>query len=161
MYDYPSRILETKRILENKNMGCFGLMDKEKITPYEYTSEKGESYAFFGHCWRLYTETNKNEENKVRVVDVKYDKFVKAVEAYTKSHRHVSTFCFMHWNYDLENLPFPMHRKISKELIDKGVTAVIGSHSHVPQGFEIYKEKLIAYCSGNFFFHLDFTFMDH
>ena len=56
----------------------------------------------------------------------------------------------MHWNYDLEILPFPLLRSISKKLVDSSVDAVIGSHSHLPQGIELYKGKIIAYCLGNF-----------
>ena len=57
----------------------------------------------------------------------------------------------MHWNYDMEFLPFPMHRKIARQLVDFGVDAVIGSHSHRPQGAEVYKGKPIAYGLGNFY----------
>jgi poly-gamma-glutamate synthesis protein (capsule biosynthesis protein) len=57
----------------------------------------------------------------------------------------------MHWNYDLERLPMPMHRNIARKLIDVGASGVIGSHSHVPQGGEIYKGKPIVYGLGNFY----------
>ena len=57
----------------------------------------------------------------------------------------------MHWNYDLEKMVMPMHRKMAKDLIDAGAEAVIGSHSHRPQGAEIYKGKPIVYGLGNFY----------
>ena len=57
----------------------------------------------------------------------------------------------MHWNYDGEKLVMPMHIKLSHDLIDAGVEAVIGSHSHRPQGAELYKGKPIVYGLGNFY----------
>ena len=57
----------------------------------------------------------------------------------------------MHWNYDGEKLVMPMHIKIAHDLIDAGVEAVVGSHSHRPQGAELYKGKPIVYGLGNFY----------
>ena len=151
MYDYPNRILATKELLERAGHGVFGLYEENQIHPFEYKDPDGNCYAFFGHCWRLYTNTNKNKENNVRVIDCPYDEFAKIVEVYISKHPGVKVYCFMHWNYDLEQYPFPVHRKLSKKLIDLGVSGVIGSHSHRPQGFEIYKGKPIAYCLGNFY----------
>ena len=34
----------------------------------------------------------------------------------------------MHWNYDLEKWIMPMHRNISRDLIDLGVAGVVGCH---------------------------------
>ena len=151
MYDYPQKIIETKDYLEQNEIGTFGLIEDNKIKPYEYTDSNGNKTAFFGHCWRLYTKTNTNNENNVRVVDNKYSDFIQTVSEYIDKNPDVKVYCFIHWNYDLEVLPFPLLRKVSKELIDSGVESVIGSHSHVPQGIEIYKNKVIAYCLGNFY----------
>ena len=57
----------------------------------------------------------------------------------------------MHWNYDMETMPFPMHVCLSRNLIDAGASGVIGSHSHVPHAVEVYKGKPIAYRLGNFY----------
>ena len=39
-----------------------------------------------------------------------------------------------------------------KAAVDEGADLVIGHHPHVPQGFELYNGKLIAYSMGNFLF---------
>lgn len=150
MYDYPEKILDTKSYLESKGIGCFGLYDNGRIVPYEF-EENGVRYALFGHCWRLYTHTNCNNVNDIRVVDCLYDEFIEKVRNYVETHHETRVYCFMHWNYDLERLPLPMHRKLSRELIDLGVSGVIGGHSHRPQGMELYKGKPIVYCMGNFY----------
>ena len=58
--------------------------------------------------------------------------------------------CYMHWNYELELYPQPLDRELSHKLIDKGVYAVIGCHSHRVQPIEIYKGRPIVYSLGNF-----------
>lgn len=151
MYDYPEDIISTKRFLEESNIGVFGLMNSDGgFSPYEY-SDGETNYAFFGHCWRLYTSTNPNRCNNISIVDVDYQDFLKSVVAYVKANPKSKVFCFMHWNYDLEKLPFPMHIRLSHDLIDAGVKGVIGSHPHVPQAVELYKGRPVAYSLGNFY----------
>ena len=60
--------------------------------------------------------------------------------------------CFMHWNYELEKYPQPYDRRLAMDLIDMGVSAVIGCHAHRVQPVEFYKGKPIVYGLGNFLF---------
>lgn len=151
MYDYPSKIQITASYLRSKNIGVFGICEKDgSVLPFEY-EENGIKYAYFGHCWGLYTRTNTNNENNVRIVDHDYDIFANIVLDYVKMNPRTKVYCFMHWNYDREKLIMPMHRKFAHYLIDRGVEGVIGSHSHRPQGAEIYKGKPIVYGLGNFY----------
>lgn len=151
MYDYPDSILSTKTFLEKKDVGVFGLLGGNgEILPYEFEDENGE-YALFGHCWDLYTAIVPNHINNVKIVDCPYDKFRDNVGSYIRLNPNRKVYCFMHWNYDMEQLPFPMHVLLSHNLIDIGVEGVIGSHSHVTHGVEVYKGKPIAYCLGNFY----------
>lgn len=151
-YDYPEHILRTAEILKGKGVGVFGLCNEDgSVTPYEFADETGVRHAFFGHCWRLYTKTNPNKVNGVRIVDHPYDEFVDIVKHYIADNSGTKVYCMMHWNYDLEHLPFPMHRRVARMLIDAGVEAVVGSHSHRPQGAEVYKGKPIVYGLGNFY----------
>lgn len=48
--------------------------------------------------------------------------------------------------------PLPEWRNVYRHFIDLGADAVIASHPHVPQGWEMYKGRLIAYSLGNFCF---------
>lgn len=151
MYDYPEKIMETERILQKANIGTFGLVHGGLIEPFEFSDDDGKKYAFFGHCWRLYTKTNPNIVNDTKVVDVPYDEFISCIENYTNAHENTMVYCFMHWNYDLEIVPFPMQRELARKLIDAGARGVIGSHPHVVQGYETYKNCPIAYSLGNFY----------
>lgn len=151
MYDYPAEILNTKTYLEERGVGVFGLRDADgTIKPYEYDDADGQ-VALFGHCWNLYSATNPNRHNDVRIVDVPYERFLRAVSDYVEDNPSRKVYCFMHWNYDLEIYPFPMHLKFAHGLIDAGVSGVIGSHSHIPHFAEIYRNTPIVYGLGNFY----------
>lgn len=58
----------------------------------------------------------------------------------------------VHAGIELIELPLPEWRKRYKELIDYGADAIVATHPHVPQGWEIYNGHPIFYSLGNFFF---------
>lgn len=59
---------------------------------------------------------------------------------------------YIHWGEELKTHPVEYQKNISRMLIDAGADLVVGSHPHVVQGLEFYKEKLIAYSLGNLVF---------
>jgi poly-gamma-glutamate synthesis protein (capsule biosynthesis protein) len=59
---------------------------------------------------------------------------------------------YMHYGNEYLEYANDDQKRISHELIDSGADVVIGSHPHVPQGFEMYKGKPIFYSLGNFIF---------
>lgn len=61
-------------------------------------------------------------------------------------------FVISHGGFEYMDVPLPEWRDRYRELIDLGVDAIIGSHPHVPQGVEVYKNKPIFYSLGNFYF---------
>jgi len=69
--------------------------------------------------------------------------------------------CFFHWNYELEKIPSPYDRQLSKDLIDMGCYAVIGCHAHRTQQIEFYKGRPIIYGLGNFLFRQGAYFNGH
>jgi len=64
-------------------------------------------------------------------------------------------FCIFSIHAGLENCDFPLPewRQIYRTLCEKGVDVVIGHHPHVPQGCECWKNSLIFYSLGNFYFN--------
>src|SRR5690606_18444702 len=74
------------------------------------------------------------------------------VENALNSHPDSVVIPFMHWSYELEDTPQPFERELAKELIDLGVSGVIGCHPHRIGGFEMYKGKPIIYSLGNWMF---------
>ena len=61
-------------------------------------------------------------------------------------------YLLIHAGVEYTDAPLPEWRELYKSFIDLGADAVIASHPHVPQGWEIYKGCPIAYSLGNFAF---------
>lgn len=66
-------------------------------------------------------------------------------------HPNAYLIAYLHWGdeYSTQNR---YQRAFAHSLIDDGVDAIIGSHPHVVQGVELYKNKPIFYSLGNFIF---------
>jgi len=58
----------------------------------------------------------------------------------------------IHWGDEYTNYPSDEQVELGRALIDAGADAVIGHHSHVYQGVEVYRGKPIVYSLGNFLF---------
>jgi poly-gamma-glutamate synthesis protein (capsule biosynthesis protein) len=59
---------------------------------------------------------------------------------------------YLHYGNEYSRSPNQNQVKISHELINDGADIVIGSHTHVTQGVEMYNGKPIFYNLGNFIF---------
>lgn len=64
---------------------------------------------------------------------------------------------YPHWGEEYAPASSSRQQSLAHALIDAGADAVIGSHPHVVQELELYKEKLIAYSLGNFIFDQYFS----
>ncbi|MGE0135196.1 MAG: CapA family protein [Dehalococcoidia bacterium] len=62
---------------------------------------------------------------------------------------------FMHAGTEYVRQPTTLQRDVAHAAIEAGAAAVIGSHPHVLQGVEWYRERPILYSLGNFVFDLD------
>ena len=60
--------------------------------------------------------------------------------------------CFVHAGQEYATLHNRAQILITKLLVDAGADLVIGSHPHVVQGTEIYKQRSVLYSIGNFVF---------
>ena len=60
---------------------------------------------------------------------------------------------YAHWGTEYSTKLEQQQIKMSREYIDAGADAVIGSHPHCLQGMEYYKNAPIAYSLGNFWFN--------
>ena len=59
---------------------------------------------------------------------------------------------YFHWGMEGQYRPCEVQEQIGRFTIDSGADVVLGSHSHVIQSLENYKDKLIVYSFGNFCF---------
>ena len=58
----------------------------------------------------------------------------------------------IHWGIERNNYPEDYQRTMGKNCIDWGADLVLGSHPHVLQGVEVYKNRCIIYSLANFCF---------
>ena len=68
-----------------------------------------------------------------------------------------------HGGNERNPLPSPRCAARYRDIIDMGADALVGMHSHCPQGYEVYNGKPIIYGLGNFMFHTlsDSTLQDN
>ena len=59
---------------------------------------------------------------------------------------------YVHWGVERETTPKEYQRVMGRQYIDAGADIVIGSHPHVLQPLEYYKDKPIMFSMGNFVF---------
>lgn len=59
---------------------------------------------------------------------------------------------FVHWGYETERYPLPLHRQMAHGFAEAGADIVIGCHAHCLQGHEIHRGVPIFYGTGNFAF---------
>ncbi|MDH3273533.1 MAG: CapA family protein [Gammaproteobacteria bacterium] len=57
-----------------------------------------------------------------------------------------------HSGLEYSEAPAMSERMRLREAVDRGADIALGHHSHVVQGFEVYKNRLVAYSLGNFLF---------
>lgn len=70
-----------------------------------------------------------------------------------REEKEKSDFVFVMLHAGNEFCPFPRNgvKKLCHTLVESGADGVIVAHPHCPQGMEYYKNKPIAYSTGNFF----------
>ena len=59
---------------------------------------------------------------------------------------------YFHWGQESKSYPDDTQREIGRYAVDCGADLVLGSHPHVIQTIEYYKDRIIAYSLGNFCF---------
>ncbi len=65
---------------------------------------------------------------------------------------HHRVIVLVHWGTEGRHHPAPWQRQAAHALVDAGADLVIGSHPHVLQPIERYRDGVIAYSLGNFVF---------
>jgi poly-gamma-glutamate synthesis protein (capsule biosynthesis protein) len=77
-------------------------------------------------------------------------KVVEAIQAAKQKAEYLVVF--FHWGIEYQSQIQSYQRTLAHRCIDAGADLVLGSHPHVIEGIEVYKDKLIAYSLGDFVF---------
>ena len=98
---------------------------------------KGSKFLFLGYeGWSFSTEL-KNQISK----DIKEGKANGSI-----------VIPYFHWGIERQYEPYDVQVNLAHFAIDEGADMILGSHPHVIQSLENYKNKLIVYSLGNFSF---------
>jgi len=151
--DIPHYFINTRNLLVENNIYFSGaglsIVEARKVVEL---NDEGVEVSIFNYCWDFLLYHQKNPSKGVFISEICESEIIDDITKYKLKYPHRKIVIYLHWSFDLEILPFPMYRQFSKELIDIGVNAVIGCHSHCVQGGEKYKNGYIVYGLGNFFF---------
>lgn len=144
-------IKDSEEKLKSIGISCVGGGIKNEAKKEILIEDETGEYAIVAFGWNvidcIYAEDNKEGVNPYTKKNV-----LNTAEKMIKKHSSKRIIFLFHWNYELEKYPQPLDRELSHKLIDMGVYAVIGCHSHRVQPVEIYKGHIIAYSMGNFAF---------
>lgn len=76
---------------------------------------------------------------------------LRSIEQLRRLNPRSKIVALMHWNYELEIYPQPMHRQLAFQCVEAGASAVVGCHPHCPSGIEWHGSAPIIYSLGNWF----------
>lgn len=136
----------TIELLDGLGIGYFGVQKKEEGWSPLSVEIAGVPFDFYGCGWK--------EEQVISLG--KSNLFIKNTDLnnlpYPEVNQNRVSVVMPHWGYEYEFLPLPVFVEYARNLVDKGVDLVVGSHPHVIQPCEQYRGKHILYSLGNFYF---------
>jgi len=101
--------------------------------------------------------------NGIKIALISYNDFSKISDEKTaeiiKNAKTQNDFViiYAHWGIEYQTKENSEQRRVARSFVDAGADLVIGSHPHVIQPIEIYKDKVIFYSLGNFVFDQQFS----
>jgi len=162
-YDYlDSGLKSSLAYLNNSNLGYSGagINQEQALAPYR-TILQGTKYSMFGFVgWEGNFSPNQTASaNKGGAAYGSIDNITKPVARESALNR--ATIVQYHGSQEYAPEPTLVTEQRLKAAIDSGADLAIAHHPHVTQGFEIYRNKLIAYSMGNFIFDQFFYSTPH
>lgn len=153
-YDYLDEGLEaTLDALSQSKIGYSGagMNEVEALKPFttDLAGVPLSAWGYVGWAGRV-TPNQVAEANKGGAAHGTEENIVNSVKARAKVDQ-IDVVQY-HGSREYSEGPTETTERRLKSAIDAGADLVIAHHPHVAQGFEIYKDKLIAYSLGNFAF---------
>jgi poly-gamma-glutamate synthesis protein (capsule biosynthesis protein) len=142
-------MLDTYDALKSYNVAWFGSGGNITEASKSYVVEiRGVKFTFINMAENEWTTTH-NEEPGCNPID-----YPRALLKIQEARDQGSDFIvvILHGGHEHYPLPSPRMKAQFRFMIDAGADAVVGHHTHIISGFEIYKGKPIFYSLGNFCF---------
>jgi len=144
-------ITDTMKICNEHGINTLGIVNRTDNKPHWLITEiKGKKIGFLNYCEHEFSvrEPGLIGACGYNSIDAFYD------ISKLKSSVDVLVVIY-HGGNEYYALPNPELKKTFHYLADLGADAVIGHHTHVYSGYEIYNDKPLVYSLGNFFFPLE------
>lgn len=135
------------RLLQSKNINHFGFGFNENFNTAEIKKDNFKILLIGCIGQGRWSKVNNNGSGPDELDMPNLKKFIS-----TNKSNYSHIIVFPHWGSELVDVPNPIDIIKAHELIDSGATAVIGTHSHIIQGVEKYKNCVIAYGLGSFIY---------
>lgn len=145
---------DTVSNLEKNSILTVGVeIDSEKVYKARIFELKDLKLALLGFADFEDQYRNTEVENNIAIADP-----VRVSEAIKEAREKADiVIVYYHFGEEYEKEPNPRQKFLAELAIDEGADLVVGSHPHVIQPLEIYKDKYIAYSLGNFVFDQNFS----
>ncbi len=152
IYDFGSKgLLNTIKILDEVGIKYCGAGKKEKPYTPNYIEVNGRKIAFLAFTDKeLMPEITEENEEKSGIAFLDKERIAISVSEVVSN----SEFLIVYFHGGTEYAPEPdkTMRDYTYLAIDKGADLVLGSHPHVVQKVEKYRDKYIFHSLGNFIF---------
>ena len=151
----PEALEDTLQLLAAQNILTTGAgMDEATAYSPVFTEINGLRLAFLAFMDMPLTDYDYHEweagPEKPGIAWAHQEKITKHVQK-AKENADLVIVLF-HNGYEITKKVYPTQQEVARLAIDSGATLVIGSHPHVLQDIEEYKDGLIVYSMGNFVF---------
>ena len=151
-FDYGHASLKSaQEHLKAAGIHCVGAGDNiSSATKPVVLERNGLHFAFLAYCAsEAYCEEFADESGP-GVARLDPDAIRKNIE----TAKQCSDFVIvsLHNGIEFSDYPTTDNVRVARQIIDDGATVVVGSHAHVTQGYELYKNGLILYDLGSFVF---------
>ena len=142
---------ESRSALEKNGIKCVGggknIIEASEFTLFEVNSLR---FGFLAYCSEDAACEQFASDSLYGVASLDQEKISKDIKKTKKETDFV--IVSLHWGNEFRDYPSPENVRIARNLIENGATLVVGTHTHVFQGYEKYKNGLIIYDLGSFVF---------
>lgn len=142
--------LDTIESIKGMGMDCFGAIDDDSEYLYSKVQLTCNTLSLIAYSPAAHPFKSKE---KINVSEKTIDEMVKDI--YLLKENNELLIVSLHQGVEFCRFTDRVSRKRAHALIDAGADSVICHHTHVIQGLEIYKGKVIFYGIGNFLIDID------
>ncbi len=160
---------ESAQILAKNSFNILSLANNHTLNMGQMGLEQTKNFlnqakiSFFGDPIRCNNTFLKKDNlifygaNKTFSFNCPDEKVINNVKKIRARNKKSFLIVFIHWGKEYQPKSSPPQKNLAHQIIDAGADLIIGSHPHVVQEVELYKDKLIFYSLGNFIFDQYFS----